>query len=372
MGQFVTTLLLSWFKTPILSLLQKIITLTVLGAVLIYSPMAIGQVIFSQRTLDFDHTMFSIEQFGVNDGLPSNNIIGVTQYRDGDLFMGTINGLARYNGEEFTLFNPTNNNVLVGQELHSPVVDRWGNVWAINQNKSQLLRFNLENYFAYPNYWSPSGEDDFLVTYNGHVLIVNDRGVYKYVEGDSDEFQLIQNDPSIDLFTNALGDRSFLLTSKAFYEWIEDGFVKRFDVEGENLLDTLHNNPTLFYISDEQIFAHDGSSLYLIDLSSPTKPTLKLIEKRVMDLKYNSEASIQAIIGPDLVEIDFDLNREIVVESIYTNTYAFNAGLDIIAFNTQNEPVFSVYYSLGVLYVRGQEVKGITDITSILDRKSVV
>lgn len=373
MGQFVTTLLLSWFKTPILSLLQKIITLTVLGAVLIYSPMAIGQVIFSQRTLDFDHTMFSIEQFGVNDGLPSNNIIGVTQYRDGDLFMGTINGLARYNGEEFTLFNPTNYNVLVGQELHSPAVDRWGNVWAINQNKSQLLRFNLENYFAYPNYWSPSGEDDFLVTYNGHVLIVNDRGVYKYVEGDSDEFQLIQNDPSIDLFTNALGDRSFLLTSKAFYEWIEEGFVKRFDVEGENLLDTLHNNPTLFYISDEQIFAHDGSSLYLIDLSSPTKPTLKLIEKRVRDLKYNSETSIQAITDSDLVEIDFDLNREIVVESIYTNTYAFNAGLDIIAFNRQNEPVFSVYYSLGVLYVRGQEVKGITDITSILiDEEGII
>ena len=373
MGQFVTTLLASWFKTPILSFLQKSISLIVLGAVFIYSPMAIGQVIFSQRALDFDHTEFSIEQYGVPEGLPSNNIIGATQSSDGHLFFGTINGLARYNGEEFTLFNPSDYNVFVGQELHYPVVDRWDNIWAINQNKSQLLRFNLENYYAYPNYWSPSGEDDFLVTNNGHVLLANDRGVHKYIQGDTDAFQLIQNDPSIDLFTNALGDRSFLLTSKAFYEWIEDGFVKRLDVEGEKLLDTLHNNPTLFYINDEQIFAHDGSNLYVIDLSSPSEPKLKLIEKGVEGVKYKTKTSIQAIIDADLVELDFDLNRKLIVESIYPNQQVFKEGLDVVAVNKQNEPVFSVYYSLGVLYMRGQEVKGISNVTSILiDEEGII
>lgn len=373
MGQFVATQLVSWFKTLILSHLQKKFTFTVLGAILIYSPMAIGQVIFSQRTLDFDHTIFSIEQFGVNEGLPSNNVIGVTQSRNGHLFMGTINGLARYNGHDFTEFNPSDYNVFVGQELQYPVVDRWKNVWATNQNKAQLLRFDMENYNAYPNYWSSSGEDDFLVTNNGHVLIVNDRGVHKYIQGDTDAFQLIQNDPSIDLFTNALGDRSFLLTSKAFYEWVEDEFVKRFDVEGEKLLDTLRNNPTLFYINDEQLFAHDGSSLYLIDLSSPTDPISKLIEKSVKSVKYKSKTSIQAIINSDLVEIDFELNRKIKVESIYTNIDAFKPGLDVVAVNRQNESVFSVYYSLGVLYLKGHEVKGISDVTSILiDEEGII
>jgi signal transduction histidine kinase/AraC-like DNA-binding protein len=58
---------------------------------------------------------------------------------------------------------------------------------------------------------------------------------------------------------------------------------------------------------------------------------------------------------------------------VYPNLQVFKGGLDIVAVNKRNELIFPVYYSLGVLYVRGKEVKGISDVTSILiDEEGII
>src|SRR6266496_3025810 len=42
------------------------------------------------------------------DGLPQNSVIAITQTRDGYLWLGTLNGLVRFDGIRFTVFDENN------------------------------------------------------------------------------------------------------------------------------------------------------------------------------------------------------------------------------------------------------------------------
>src|ERR1019366_5733878 len=44
----------------------------------------------------------------VEQGLPQNKVTAVVQTRDGYLWLGTYNGLARFDGVRFTVFNDNN------------------------------------------------------------------------------------------------------------------------------------------------------------------------------------------------------------------------------------------------------------------------
>src|SRR6185436_12085804 len=43
--------------------------------------------------------------WGTEDGLPQSSVIALTQTRDGYLWLGTLNGLVRFDGTEFTVFD---------------------------------------------------------------------------------------------------------------------------------------------------------------------------------------------------------------------------------------------------------------------------
>ena len=54
------------------------------------------------------NSLYTIDSWENDDGLPQNSIISMTQTRDGYLWMGTINGLVRFDGLRFTVFNEDN------------------------------------------------------------------------------------------------------------------------------------------------------------------------------------------------------------------------------------------------------------------------
>jgi len=53
-------------------------------------------------------TPFIVDVWGTADGLPQSSVIAVTQTRDGYLWLGTLNGLVRFDGNSFTRFNVNN------------------------------------------------------------------------------------------------------------------------------------------------------------------------------------------------------------------------------------------------------------------------
>ena len=72
---------------------------------------------------------FVVDVWGTADGLPQSSVIAITQTRDGYLWLGTLNGLVRFDGNSFTRFNVNNTPGLPGNGIVFLFEDRRTNLW---------------------------------------------------------------------------------------------------------------------------------------------------------------------------------------------------------------------------------------------------
>lgn len=77
-----------------------------------------------QTTIEFD-------RYTIDDGLSMNTVNAIVQDRDGFLWLGTSNGLNRFNGYDFTIYNsdPVEKNVIPNPRIQALAVDRSGRLW---------------------------------------------------------------------------------------------------------------------------------------------------------------------------------------------------------------------------------------------------
>ncbi|HSE20259.1 MAG TPA: two-component regulator propeller domain-containing protein, partial [Pyrinomonadaceae bacterium] len=76
----------------------------------------------------------SLSEFGTQvwlteNGLPQNTVQAITQTRDGYLWIGTQEGLARFNGTSFTVFDKENTPQLKSNDIRFLLEDRHGALW---------------------------------------------------------------------------------------------------------------------------------------------------------------------------------------------------------------------------------------------------
>src|SRR5688572_14674902 len=71
------------------------------------------------------------KNFGKEDGLSSTDITSIAQTPDGYLWIGTSDGLNRFDGYEFVVFrnDPLNANSLADNNITSLFVDKSGSLW---------------------------------------------------------------------------------------------------------------------------------------------------------------------------------------------------------------------------------------------------
>ena len=83
---------------------------------------------------------YRIDQWTADDGLPQNSVYGITQTSDGYLWMATVDGLARFDGVQFTVFNKGNSPGIVNNRFISLFEDKLGDLWA-GTEESGIVRF---------------------------------------------------------------------------------------------------------------------------------------------------------------------------------------------------------------------------------------
>ena len=87
-------------------------------------------------------------------GLPQNTVFAIAQTADGYLWVGTQEGLGRFDGVRFTVFDPTNTPALAGNTLVALRADRQGALWIATENglvrhqAGQFRRFSTEDGLA--------------------------------------------------------------------------------------------------------------------------------------------------------------------------------------------------------------------------------
>ena len=72
---------------------------------------------------------FRIQQFTTSNGLPQNTVSSIAQTRDGYLWIATYDGLARYDGITFTIFDRGNTPAIGGNRFLAVYLDREGVLW---------------------------------------------------------------------------------------------------------------------------------------------------------------------------------------------------------------------------------------------------
>ncbi len=59
-------------------------------------------------TLSAADSPFTVDAWTTEDGLPQSSVLAIVQTHDGYLWLGTLNGLVRFDGNSFTCFNVNN------------------------------------------------------------------------------------------------------------------------------------------------------------------------------------------------------------------------------------------------------------------------
>ena len=72
---------------------------------------------------------YLIDVWENDDGLPQNSVISMTQTRDGYLWLGTVKGLARFDGTRFVVFNEDNTPELGSSSIVKLFEDSQGTLW---------------------------------------------------------------------------------------------------------------------------------------------------------------------------------------------------------------------------------------------------
>jgi len=94
-------------------------------------------------------TQYSIQKWNMEGGLPGNIIFAIRQTQDGYIWIGTQDGLVRFDGLNFELFTKENIFQLKDNEIRALCDDRNGVLW-IGTESGGLTRYKEGEFTVYP------------------------------------------------------------------------------------------------------------------------------------------------------------------------------------------------------------------------------
>ena len=91
---------------------------------------------------------YRIDNWTTEEGLPENSVSFITQTLDGYLWVATGDGLARFDGVRFTVFNRGNTPALTRRRFSRLLPDHQGGVWVLSDDGA-LFRWHTGRFHAY-------------------------------------------------------------------------------------------------------------------------------------------------------------------------------------------------------------------------------
>ncbi len=88
---------------------------------------------------------YRLDHWTADDGLPQNSIYGIVQTGDGYLWLATVDGLARFDGLRFTVFNRSNSPGIVNNRFISLFEAADGDLWA-GTEESGVVRYHQRQF----------------------------------------------------------------------------------------------------------------------------------------------------------------------------------------------------------------------------------
>src|SRR5215510_5323817 len=173
-----------------------------------------------------------IDTWTTDNGLPQNSVTGLTQTPDGYIWFTTNDGLARFDGVRFKVFNKSNTPEITNNRMVGAFVDKSGRLWA--QLEDGGILFYEKGVFGVamkpgevpirlrsPFFDDPSGGVIFYVNHK-HYHYKDGKFVPLQIEGLSENSVIVMTDREGGLWFS---------DAKEFRR-IKDGNIKTYDLGG--------------------------------------------------------------------------------------------------------------------------------------------
>ena len=198
---------------------------------------------------------FIVDSWGTADGLPQSSVIAVTQTRDGYLWLGTLNGLVRFDGNSFTHFNVNNTLGLSSDRIVFLFEDSRTNLW-VGMDNAGLCRIQNGVVKNFPTD-AAAGKVIFAdEDQNGVIWLCTDSGIFSVKDGTVDLHPAAFPVP---LFYRVF---HLLVPGKHGVTWhLQNGHVEKF-LEGK-LEKDFGPNPWSSALSIAKIQVPDGSHVQI-------------------------------------------------------------------------------------------------------------
>ena len=127
---------------------------------------------------------YQITSWTVDAGLPQNSINDILQTREGYLWLTTFDGLVRYDGVRFIVFNKSNTLGLLNNRLLKLFEDGEGNLW-IRSEPDGLIRYRDGVFTTYTTAdgLPHNNVRGFAVDRDGNPLIITLGGIARWQQG---------------------------------------------------------------------------------------------------------------------------------------------------------------------------------------------
>ena len=135
-------------------------------------------------SMDRPHSEYLARVWQTDEGLPSNRVQAIAQTPDGYLWVGTYEGLARFDGIAFTAFNDPSTPELKGAPINALCVATDGTLWIGTDNKG-VVRWRDGQFSAFSERDGPAGRN-ILAIYQARdeaIWIASTRGLHRFQHG---------------------------------------------------------------------------------------------------------------------------------------------------------------------------------------------
>lgn len=143
----------------------------------------------------------SFKRVTIDDGLSQTTINDIFQDSNGYMWIGTRDGLNRYNGHKFEIYKYKENekNSIVGNDITDIDEDNEGNIWvgtSAGISKIDVKNEQIKNYLPKDNSCNLSNYKvkDIFIDKDGEILIATEDGLNRYNK-ESDNFERLYDSP---------------------------------------------------------------------------------------------------------------------------------------------------------------------------------
>jgi ligand-binding sensor domain-containing protein/signal transduction histidine kinase len=150
--------------------------------------LSLAMIVFSATVAHALDPSQKLSQYGrqawqTDSGLPQNSVRAILQTRDGYLWFATREGLARFDGIDFAIYNRRNTPQFQSNDIRGLVEDGSGNLWistangVVRRNGSSFTLFTMSQGLPDNSVWSAFADS------NGTIWAITAGGIARYALG---------------------------------------------------------------------------------------------------------------------------------------------------------------------------------------------